>query len=885
MPALQQLRGLLEQHQHAALKSACLAGDPTDPAVRVLRLLACAHLGEFAEVERGLRDMAAEQDRLDGDARVDLAAVLIVLMRIDEAAAMLESARDARAAGGGPEPALLEARLGVCRMLQGRVDEARALLAQSADLEPDRVSVWVHLARLNLHGGGPSAAGTGIEPDPAAAQRAIDRGLAVFEAQHACWPEAIARQSGAQLRGLQVELWIAAGDDARAEQWMEEQREALAEDDWAALVAGAAMLLASRARHAQAEDLLKNALKHHPQNLMLLEQSSELAQVQGRSHQAIALIRRAIAAATAQGKDGVALWVRLSGACLHTSTAQSRPAAERAMALADALTEGDAMPPERIAALRAQAKNALAQVESQAGHYDAAETLFREVLADNPHMLPALQGLGQQLMQLGRLDEAVALFERVRQIDPARGYASLITARKVPEDARTLEMLERMARQPGIEGPVRSGMLFQLASAWEKNKDHERAFALADEANAASRKLLPYDPKAHRQSCARIRHAFTRALYEHRPGCGLDSTLPVFVLGMPRSGTTLVEQILAGHPLICGAGELGLIPRTVAGLERWERHVGSGRHYPDCVDDLSARVTQGIARNLLEELQAFDPQARHVIDKLPHNFENIGLIKFLFPNAKIISVRRDPRDIAISNYFTDYQAKHGGMGFAYDLTWIGEQLADHNLLMHHWHQVFPGEILEVRYEDVVEDTEGQARRMLDYIGVDWDPQVLGFSELDRPVKTASVWQVRQPIYKTSTARWARYQAHLAPLIRGTNAKITWDPIEMVTLPVPDLLTEGVDLYKQGALDEAELRFGKLLHHVPEHAAANFMLGLVLARKGHPGDAIARMEKGLRKCPWNPKWREDLIRACEMSGQHDKAEALRRKARTEAVQEG
>ena len=133
----------------------------------------------------------------------------------------------------------------------------------------------------------------------------------------------------------------------------------------------------------------------------------------------------------------------------------------------------------------------------------------------------------------------------------------------------------------------------------------------------------------------------------------------------------------------------GTIPRVIAGLERWERHTGSGRRYPDCVDDLDPHVTRGIAENVLNELREYAPEADHVVDKLPHNFENIGLIKLLFPSAKIISVRRDPRDVAVSNYFIDYAGKHGGMGFAYHLEWIGEQLADHNRLMHHWQQRVP----------------------------------------------------------------------------------------------------------------------------------------------------------------------------------------------------
>lgn len=417
----------------------------------------------------------------------------------------------------------------------------------------------------------------------------------------------------------------------------------------------------------------------------------------------------------------------------------------------------------------------------------------------------------------------------------------------------------------------------QLAAAWEKRKDYNKAFAYARESNELSKRFLRYDPQAHRQRCARIRQRFSRGLFEHRQSCGHPSTQPVFVLGMPRSGTTLVEQIIAGHSQIFGAGELGVISQRVAGLERWERRVGSGRRYPDCVDDLDPYVVNGIAEGMLKELKEYaapsKPDALHVVDKLPHNFENIGLIKLLFPNAKIISVRRDPRDIAISNYFTDYAAKHGGMGFAYDLTWIGEQLADHNLLMHHWQQVFPGEILEVQYEDVVENTEAMARKMLEYIGVPWEPEVLNFSDLDRPVKTASVWQVRQPIYKTSTAKWKRYEEHLAPLIAGTNAKITWEPIEMLSLPEPGLLQKGVALYKEGNLDEAEYEFKKLLHHIPEHAAASHMVGVIYARKGHYEAAIPLMELSLKACPWNNHWRKDLVQALKLAGQTERAKAV------------
>lgn len=880
VPGLSQLnflRTLLEQQQYDPLHAACLDSDLADPAVQVLLALACAHLGRREAAEHWRDQALTQPGALDVDARVDLAAVFIVWLEVEAAAETLEAVQQELANEGRPEHALLLARLGWCRMQAGQMDEARRLFARSAVSQPTRPLVFIHLARLCLHAS-PLGAADALAPDFDAAQQAIAQGVALLQASHADWPAALVCQYTGQLRGLQLELWIASGEFARAEQWLAERRETLDEEDWLALVTGSAMVLAGADRHAQAEDLLREALKHYPQNLGLYGQLAELAQIQGQSGQALRLIRRSIQLAEQQGKDTVAGWARLALACLHQFDQQARQAAEKAVALADALVESDDFPPARIAALRAQAKHALAQVESHEQHFEAAEVLFDELLADNPYFLPALQGLGQQQMQRGRIDEAILLFERIKQIDPAKGYSSLINARQFPDDVETLERLEKAARQPSLEGSVRSGLLFQLAAAWETRKDYAKAFALAVDANESSKRLLHYDAQAHRQRCAWIRQAFSKALYAHRADCGVDSTLPVYVLGMPRSGTTLVEQILAGHSQVCGAGELGVIPQVIAGLERWERHTGSGRHYPDCIDDLSPYVTSGIANNVLKELQACDPAARFVVDKLPHNFENIGLIKFLFPKAKIISVRRDPRDIAISNYFTDYQAKHGGMGFAYDLTWIGEQLADHNLLMHHWQQVFPGEILEINYEEVLEDTEGMARKMLDYLGVDWEPQVLNFNELERPVKTASVWQVRQPIYQTSKAKWARYQAYLAPLIQGTNGKITWDPIELFTLPEPGMLNDGVALYNDGQLDAAEYRFGQLLHHLPDHAAANFMLGLVYVRKGYLKDGIVLMEKAHEQCPWNANWRHDLLQAYAMAGETDKADALKAKFR-------
>ncbi|MEO5344080.1 MAG: sulfotransferase [Gammaproteobacteria bacterium SHHR-1] len=568
------------------------------------------------------------------------------------------------------------------------------------------------------------------------------------------------------------------------------------------------------------------------------------------------------------------------GACLPNFEARAAQAADKALALCEALTVNDDHSEPQITALRRQARLAKAQVKANQQQYDEAEPMLQALLEEQPHLAPALRELGSIALQRGRIDQAVDHFERLKQIDPVSGHGALINARRFPEDIATLEKIEQAARRPSLEGSLRSGLLFQLAAAWEKRKDYDKAFSLADEANRASKRFLHYDPKAHRNSCARIRALYSRDYFARRKDYGNPSTLPVFVLGMPRSGTTLVEQIIAGHSLIQGAGELGVIPARIQGLNRWERHIGSGREYPVCMDDVTAYVSQGIAQQVLDELQGYadeaKPGAKHVVDKLPHNFENIGFIKLLFPNARIISVRRDPRDIAMSNYFTDYQAKHGGMGFAYDLEWIGQQLADHNLLMLHWQQLFPNEILEINYEDVVEDTEGMARRMLDYIGVDWEPQVLAFNELDRPVKTASVWQVRQPIYKTSKAKWMNYKPHILPLVEAANAPIRPDPETIKLLPEPGMYTTAGSYYKADKLDEAEYEYKKLLHHIPDHGAANYQVGVIYWRKGHLKEAIPFLQRAHEKCPWQPVWRQGLIQAYEATGETDKAEALKQK---------
>jgi len=868
MKELSLLRTLAEFQQYSELQQTAQQCWDDTQAIAVLPLLAIAYanLGDKPQAQVCCEQAALNKASFDSDSLCDLAAVYIVMQQLEQAESLLNEILTTQ-----PKNALALARLAFCKLTAGEVDVAQALFEKSLLINAQRVAVHTNLIALYIN-----------QQQYQQAQQQLEQAFNALESRQYEYPDGLYQHYWLQLNNTQLQLWISGEQNAQAEQWLQDlcgQQQAgeCEEQLFIHCLKHYSRLLAEGDCHQQASDVLRDYVKKYPDNSELCLALSELAQVQGHFMQAVNQLQKAIK----HDSENVSLWVQLSTASLHRFDKKARKAAEKAMALAEGLVPSEEQPLALIKMQQAQAKNALAQVESQEQNFDISEKLYREILAEYEYFLPSLQGLGQQQMQQGHIDEALALFERVKAIDPLKGHSALINARRFPEDIETLEKMEKAAKQPSLEGPLCAGILFQLAAAWEKRKDYDKAFECAQQANAASRKFLPYDAKAHRNQCARLRTGFSKSLYEHCTGFGIDSTLPIYVVGMPRSGTTLVEQILSGHSDIFGAGELGVIPQVIQGMNRWERHTGSGRKFPDCIDDYTVTATAAIANNVLNELQELaaegKPDARYVVDKMPHNFENIGLIKFLFPKAKIISVRRDPRDIAMSNYFTDYQAKHGGMGFAYDLEAIGEQLADHNMMMHHWQQTFPGEILELNYEDVVDDLEGSARKMLNYIGVEWQAEVLKFNELERTVKTASVWQVRQPIYKTSKAKWMRYEQYLAPLIKGTNAKILPDPInDMITLPAPGFLTEGVAHYKEGNMDAAEMCFKKMLHHNPEHAACNYMVGLVYMSKNHPVDGIAQIEKALTKCPWQKEWRDNLLKAYEQEGETEKAEALKSK---------
>jgi len=238
---------------------------------------------------------------------------------------------------------------------------------------------------------------------------------------------------------------------------------------------------------------------------------------------------------------------------------------------------------------------------------------------------------------------------------------------------------------------------------------------------------------------------------------GSQSELPVFIVGMPRSGTTLVEQILASHPMVHGAGELDYMRRIMQTLPE---RLGVQRPIPECAANIDTALAERIAEEHLQHLREHSASALRITDKTPSNFLRLGLIALLFPKARIIHCQRDPLDTCLSCYFLRFGQ---GQAFAYDLDDLGRYYRDCARLMEHWRRVLPSPLLEVPYEALVADQEGWSRRLIAFLGLDWDDRCLAFYRSERQVKTASVWQVRQPVYASSIGRWRRYAKHLGPL--------------------------------------------------------------------------------------------------------------------------
>lgn len=391
------------------------------------------------------------------------------------------------------------------------------------------------------------------------------------------------------------------------------------------------------------------------------------------------------------------------------------------------------------------------------GDAERAKKWFEKALKADPGFLRAKAGLAELLVELGRTEEATVAFREVLAVDPRQIEAlwGLAIARRFEEGDPEIASIETALKDPTLRADQRAPLHHALGKIC--NDTGRWDDAVAHFIQGKKDKALKFYMDLHRRTYANQRQVFTRTFFAARPGYGVSDERPVFIVGMPRSGTTLTEQILASHPRVHGLGELPVIRKIGQALSYGRVEP---KDFTDAVTAVDATRTRMLAEQYLRVMSRAPASTLRATDKNPHNYEMLGVIALLFPNARIIHCRRDPMDTCVSCFMQNFNDSHG---YNSDLRVLGQYYREYSALMDHWLEALPLAMFELQYEDMVADQEGMSRRLIDFLGLDWDDACLEFFKTERTVSTPSRWQVRQPIYSTSVKRWKRYEAHLDPL--------------------------------------------------------------------------------------------------------------------------
>ncbi len=420
---------------------------------------------------------------------------------------------------------------------------------------------------------------------------------------------------------------------------------------------------------------------------------------------------------------------------------------------------------------RPQTHNAIGWLIQEEGRLAEARAYFETALRLDPNFPPANISIGGLHEELGELEAAEAWFRKPLELHPGHtvALARLATLLRGKVSDAELALIRDRLSDPALTGPPRAALLFGLAHVLDARADYDAAASALREANSLSlanheRKHQSYLPAEHEKFVNNVINTFQPVFFAGMKGMGLETHRPVFIIGLPRSGTTLIEQVLASHSQVFGAGEQPL------GRQDFESIPGqmnrAGDHPFLCLADPQVGTAlQPIAGRHEDRLRELGGSAARVVDKMPDNYMYLGLLAVLFPSATFIHCRRDLRDVAVSCWMTNFRS----IKWANDPAHISSRFAQYLRLMDHWRAVLPATIHEVAYEETVDDLESVARRLIAACGLGWEPSCLDFHKTRRPVRTASVTQVRQPVYRKSVARWRNYSEPLADLFSALPA--------------------------------------------------------------------------------------------------------------------
>jgi tetratricopeptide (TPR) repeat protein len=410
-----------------------------------------------------------------------------------------------------------------------------------------------------------------------------------------------------------------------------------------------------------------------------------------------------------------------------------------------------------------------------AGRHEEAIAAFEKALALNPAKAGALCGIAHHQKTVGRQQEAIASYRRSLAIKPdyCESWWSLANLKTFRFEPQEVEAMQKLLQSERLPDESRSQLHNALGLEFEARGEYDTAFGHFAECNRIRRKAEFYDPVDTEDTHDRVISQFNPEYLQQAAGPAL-SPVPIFIVGLPRSGSTLIEQILASHSMVDGTHELSDLSKVVRAI----RQGGKGRRnrlrFPETVAGFGQQDWHRIGRQYLDRSAKHRGRAPYFIDKNPNNFVFAGLLKLAIPNARIINARRHPLDSCLGSF---KQLFASGQPFSYDPVELAEYYLQYQRLMDHWHEVLPGFVLDVHYEEVVQDLEAQVRRILDFCGLPFEDSCLRFHQTRRAVKTASSEQVRKPIYSSSVHLWRRYEPHLAGMVEVLEPLLTRLPEE------------------------------------------------------------------------------------------------------------
>jgi len=493
-------------------------------------------------------------------------------------------------------------------------------------------------------------------------------------------------------------------------------------------------------RKDDGEKLLRDALREDADNVDAMRYLASFMLNEKKSlEDAEALLRRA----TQLAPDYLEVWMLLGAVLLENA---------RFSAAIPVFEEATRQAPEN-----AETWGRLAQAQARSSLSEDAAASYARSLQIQPGIPVMQMGYGHSLKTLGDMEGALKAYrEAIRlRADFGEVYWSMANLKVFRFDDAEVRAMEVQLQREDLPAATRVHFCFALGKAWEDAGDYDRAWQYYHQGNQVQRMLVEHDPLEMQSRQDRILEVFSKEFLAEHEGHGCQARDPIFIVGLPRAGSTLIEQILASHSQVEGTLELPFLPKIASAIGRYR---ADRMQYPEAVREFHSRDWRAYGEQYLEQAGEFRITDKpRFTDKLPNNFPHVGLLHLILPNAVVINARRHPIDNCLGAYKQLFAL---GQNFTYDTFELAEYYRQYHKVIKHWHAVLPGKVLDVHYEDTVADLEGQVRRILEHCGLPFEESCLRFFENTRAVKTASSEQVRQPIFRDAVGRWRRYEPHI-----------------------------------------------------------------------------------------------------------------------------